>query len=37
MLKHESNCLETRNEELETPVLLLNCDEKNTNQVVYTI
>lgn len=37
MLKHESNCLETRSEELGTPVLLLNCDEKNTNQVLYTI
>ena len=37
MLKHEANCLETRSEELGTPVLLLNCDEKNTNQVLYTI
>ena len=33
MLKHDSNCLETTNEEDGTPALLLNCDESNTNQV----
>ena len=33
MLKHDSNCLETANEEDGTPALLLNCDESNTNQV----
>ena len=37
MLKHDTLCLETASEEDGTPAVLLECDEKNSNQVLIEV